>query len=93
MVRSAKSANPARPFFLYMAHGAVHAPLQARPDDIEKYRGRYDAGWDALRAERFARQQELGVVPPGVELAPRNTERDHDVRPWDELSADRKSVV
>ena len=88
MVRSAKSANPARPFFLYLAHGAVHAPLQARPEDIEKYRGRYDPGWDALRAERFARQQELGVVPPGVELAPRNTERDHDVRPWDELSAD-----
>ena len=92
MVRSAKSANPARPFFLYLAHGAVHAPLQARPEDIEKYRGRYDAGWDALRAERFARQQELGVVAPGVELAPRNTERDHDVRPWDELSADEQRL-
>ncbi len=92
MVRSQKTANPSRPFFLYMAHGAVHAPLQARPEDIEKYRGRYTAGWDALRAERFARQQAMGVVAPGVELAPRNTERDHDVRPWDDLSADEQRL-
>ncbi len=92
MVRSQKTANPSRPFLLYMAHGAVHAPLHARPEDIAKYRGRYDAGWDALRAERFARQQELGVVAPGVELAPRNTERDHDVTPWDDLSADEQRL-
>ncbi len=92
MVRSQKTANPSRPFFLYMAHGAVHAPLHARPEDIEKYRGRYAAGWDALRAERFARQQAMGVVAPGVEVAPRNTERDHDVRPWDELSADEQRL-
>ncbi len=92
MVRTAKAANPARPFFLYAAHGAVHAPLQARPEDIAKYQGRYDAGWDVLRAERFARQQALGVVSPGVELAPRNTERDHDVAPWDDLSADEQRL-
>ncbi len=92
MVRSQKTANPSRPFFMYMAHGAVHAPLQARAEDIEKYRGRYNAGWDALRAERFARQQAMGVVAPGVQLAPRNTERDHDVRPWDELSADEQRL-
>ncbi len=92
MIRAQKTANPRRPFFAYVAHGAVHAPLHARPEDVDKYRGRYDAGWDALRAERFARQQALGVVPPGVELAPRNTERDHDVRPWEELSTDEQRL-
>ena len=92
MVRAQKTANPARPFLLYLAHGAVHAPLHARPEDIEKYRGRYEAGWDALRAERFARQRELGVVAQGVELAPRNTERDHDVTPWADLSADAQRL-
>ncbi len=92
MVRSQKTANPERPFFLYLAHGAVHAPLHAKPEDIEKYHGRYDAGWDALRAERFARQQELGIVLPGVELAPRNAEAEHDVRPWDDLSTDEQQL-
>ncbi len=86
MIRSGKAAQPDKPFLLYLAHGAVHAPLHAKPADIEKYRGRYDGGWDALRAERFARQQELGIVEPATEVAPRNTERDNDVAPWDELS-------
>ena len=87
MIRERKASNPEQPFFLYFAHGAVHAPLHARAEEMAKYRGRYDAGWDALRAERFARQQELGIVPEGLELAPRNTEKNHDVRPWDELDA------
>jgi arylsulfatase len=92
MIRAQKTANPARPFFCYVAHGAVHAPLHARAEDIAKYRGRYDGGWDTLRAERFARQQELGVVPPGVAVAPRNTERDHDVKPWDDLPAEEQRL-
>ena len=86
MVRETKSSNPAKPFFCYFAHPAVHAPLHAKPADIAKYRGRYDAGWDAIRAERFARQQAMGLLPVGTELAPRNTEPNHDVQPWDELS-------
>ena len=53
---------------------------------MAKYRGRYDAGWDQLRDERFARQQELGIVEPGTQLAPRNTEANHEVQPWDDLS-------
>jgi arylsulfatase A-like enzyme len=92
MIRSQKSANPERPFLCYVAHGAVHAPLHAKPTDVEKYRGRYDRGWDALRAERHARQIELGVIGPDVELAPRNTEADHDVRPWDDLTADEQRL-
>ncbi len=92
MLREVKTANPTKPMFLYFAHGAVHAPLHAKPDDIEKYHGRYSEGWDALRAQRFARQQELGVVPQGTVVAPRNAERDHDVCPWDDLSIDEQRL-
>jgi arylsulfatase len=86
MIREQKASNPRQPFFCYFAHAAVHAPLHARSEDMERYRGRYDEGWDHLRAERFARQRELGVVPENVELPPRNTEPNHEVQPWDELS-------
>ena len=79
MIRESKASNPDKPFFLYFAHGAVHAPLHAKAADIARYRGRYDSGWDELRQRRYARQLELGVIPPGTPLAPRNTETDHDV--------------
>ncbi len=92
MIRERKASNPEQPFFCYFAHGAVHAPLHARPEDIAKYRGRYDGGWDQLRDERFARQRELGIVPDGLELPPRNTEPNHDVRPWDDLD-DRERAL
>ncbi len=92
MIRERKASNPAQPFFLYFAHGAVHAPLQAKRADIERYRGRYDAGWDELRRQRHARQIELGLLPPGTPLAPRNTEANHDVKPWDDL-ADREKEL
>jgi arylsulfatase len=85
MIRTLKTADPAKPFFLYLAHGAVHAPLMAKPDDIAKYRGRYDAGWDRIREERFARQLELGIVPPGTRLAPRNEEPIYAVDAWADL--------
>jgi len=86
MIRERKASNPRQPVFLYFAHGAVHAPLQAKPTDIARYADAYHDGWDEVRERRFQRQQELGVVAPGTRLAPRNTEPNHDVRPWDELS-------
>jgi arylsulfatase A-like enzyme len=92
MIRERSASNPTQPFFLYFAHGAVHAPLHARPEDIEKYRGRYDGGWDQLRAERFARQQELGILPDGAELPPRNAEANHDVRAWDDLDERERAL-
>lgn len=67
------------PFFLYVAFTAPHWPLHARPEDIEKYRGRFDEGWDVLRARRLERQRELGVVAPDTVLS----ERDPDVPAWD----------
>ena len=86
MVRAGRASNPDKPFLLYVAHGAVHAPLHARPGDIEAQRGRYAAGWDRIREERFERQQRLGVVEPHVRLAPRNSEPNHEVQPWDSLA-------
>lgn len=86
MVRERVASNPEQPFFLYFAHGSVHAPLHAKADDIASFRGAYEAGWDTLKATRFARQKELGLFDDGVTLPPRNSERDHEVRAWDDLS-------
>jgi arylsulfatase len=92
LIREAKASYPSRPFFGYFAHGAVHAPLQARAEDIAKYRDAYDQGWDELRATRFARQKELGVIDPDTPLPPRNNEEDHDVQAWDELGGREKEL-
>ena len=92
MVDELRSSHPSRPFFMYFAHGAVHAPLQAPAADIERFKGRYGAGWDALRAERFERQRDLGAVPPNAVLPPRNTEEQHEVGPWDELDDRSKEL-
>ncbi len=85
MIRQAKASNPSQPFLCYFAHIAVHAPLQCKASDLARHRGRYDAGWDALRQARHERQVELGLLPPGTELAPRNAEEGDDVPPWDSL--------
>ncbi|MEZ5178327.1 MAG: arylsulfatase [Acidimicrobiales bacterium] len=85
MIRQAKASNPSQPFLCYFAHIAVHAPLQCKPEDLERHRGNYDAGWDALREARHRRQVELGLLPPSTELAPRNAEEGDDVPPWDDL--------
>jgi arylsulfatase len=71
-----------QPFFLYLAYNAPHWPLHAFPEDIDKYRGRYDMGWDRLRQQRYARQRELGVVDETVKLSPRNPE----VPGWEDAS-------
>jgi arylsulfatase len=71
MVSDLRSADPAKPFFLYLALGACHAPHQAPRDWIDRYRGRFDDGWDAWRARTHARQLSSGIVPPGTQLSPR----------------------
>ncbi|HZE18117.1 MAG TPA: sulfatase-like hydrolase/transferase, partial [Mycobacterium sp.] len=75
------SVRPERPFFTYLAFGATHAPHQAPASYLDKYRGRFDAGWDAARDEWFARQQQMGLLPPSTLLAPRNP----GVEAWDSL--------
>ncbi len=71
-VRDLTSITPERPFFLYVAFGATHAPHQAPLAFREKYRGRFDDGWDVHRERTLARQLAMGVVPPGTELPKRN---------------------
>jgi arylsulfatase len=87
-VTEIRNQDPTRPFFLYVANNAVHGPLQAKESDLAKYRGRYDAGWDAIRAARLERQLTLGMVPAGTRLSDRDTE----VPAWDELPAERRSL-
>lgn len=80
-VRQQKVLSPDKPFFLYFAPGATHAPHHVPQQWAERYRGRFDDGWDVLRERIFARQKELGVVPADAELT-----RRHDAIPaWDEM--------
>lgn len=65
-------ARAKEPFFLYVAYTAPHYPLHARPEYIEKYRGRYATGWDSLRLERFERMRRMGVLPPDAVLPEKN---------------------
>lgn len=75
-----------KPFFLYLAHIAPHWPLQAKDEDIAKYRGRYDIGWDAVRRDRFRRQKAMGLVPEDARLS----ERDPRARAWDDMPEDAR---
>lgn len=83
------AATPENPFFLYLAFGACHFPLHAPADDIRRHRGRYDAGWDAIRSQRFERQQEIGIIPPATKLAPRNP----NVPAWSALSDEQQKIA
>ncbi|MFT4026858.1 MAG: arylsulfatase [Novosphingobium sp.] len=65
-----READPAKPFFGYLAFTAPHSPLQAPPEDIARYKGKYDAGYDALRAQRLAAQRKLGILAPGAVAHP-----------------------
>jgi arylsulfatase A-like enzyme len=87
-IRDQSSVAPERPFFMHLAFAAAHAPHQAPESYLEQFRGRYDRGWDEIRRERHARQLELGILPAGTELSPRNP----SVEPWDELSADQQRL-
>ena len=79
---------PDKPFFLYHAPGCAHAPHQVAPEWIEKYKGKFDMGWDEYREVVFARQKELGIFPADAELSP----RDPDVPVWDTLSDQQKKL-
>ena len=88
-IRESRSIRPDRPFFLYHAFGATHSPHQAPRAYLDKYRGRFDEGWDVLRQRWYERQLELGIIPSGTELAPRNP----GVRPWEELSSAERALA
>ena len=88
-IRQQKSLTPDKPFFVYYAPGATHAPHHVPTEWSDKYRGRFDAGWDALREEILARQKELGVVPPDTVL----TERHDEIPAWDDMPDELKPVL
>lgn len=83
-----KSLTPDKPFFIYFAPGATHAPHHVPKEWIEKNKGRFDNGWDKLREETLARQIKLGVVPPGTKLA----NKPDAIKDWDKLTADEKKL-
>jgi len=82
------SVAPDKPFFLYFATGAAHAPFHVPKEWIDRYKGKFDQGWDKLREETFERQKRLGVVPANAELTP----RPEGLPAWAKLSADQKRL-
>jgi arylsulfatase len=87
-VRYQKSLTPHKPFFMYFAPGATHAPHHVPKEWIEKNKGRFDLGWDALRDETLARQIQLGVVPAGTVLAA----KPDAIKDWSALTADERKM-
>ena len=83
-----KNANSDRPFFMYLAPGAMHAPHQAPAEWIEKYKGRFDQGWEKWRQVVYQRQLETGVIPAGTELPA----RPEWIQDWETLSEDQKGL-
>ena len=73
------------PFFLYVAHTAPHWPMHALPEDIEKYKGKYDEGWETIRTARYQKQLEMGLIDPKWKLSPRDAEawKDAKNKPWE----------
>lgn len=88
-VSDQKSHAPDKPYFLYLALGTAHTPHQAPRPYLDRVRGRYDAGWDEIRAARHREQLRTGVVPPGTEPAPRND----SVAPWADLTGDDRRAM
>ena len=86
--RFQQALTPEKPFFIYFATGATHAPHHAPKEWIDKYKGKFDQGWDKMREETLARQKKLGIVPPDTKLAPKPA----DIKNWESLSADEKKL-
>ncbi len=87
-VKFQHAMTPDKPFMIYFATGAVHAPHHAPKEWIGKYKGQFDDGWDKLREETFARQKELGVIPENTKLAP----KPEDIPDWDKLTENEKKL-
>ena len=92
MIDGLRVNDAAKPFFLYYAHTSVHGPIQAKGVDIERYRGRYEEGWNVMRAARFARQRELGIVPSRAELPHDGIADGSRIPEWDSLSSEERAL-
>jgi arylsulfatase A-like enzyme len=87
-VKYQKAITPDKPLFVYFAPGATHAPHHVSQEWIAKWKGKFDQGWDRMRGETFARQLEIGVIPPGTKLAP----KPDDIKDWAKLSDEEKRL-
>lgn len=87
-IHTQKALAPQKPFFLYFAPGATHAPHQAPKAWIDKFRGKFDQGWDKQRELTFARQKELGIIPPNAQLTP----RPNGIPAWDSCTLEQKKL-
>ena len=88
-IRQQKSLMPDKPFFIYFAPGATHAPHHVPKDWIDKYKGKFDGGWDKQREETFARQKKLGVIPADAVL----TERPAEIPAFDDMPEAFKPIL
>ena len=88
-VRAQKALMPDKPFFIYYAPGATHAPHHVPKEWAEKYRGMFDGGWDRVRERTFARQRELGVIPADAQL----TKRPDEITAFDDTPEDMKPIL
>jgi len=88
-MRQQKALMPDKPFFMYYAPGATHAPHHVPKEFIDRYKGQFDEGWDALREQILVRQKELGVVPPETELSARHEE----IPAWEDVADELKPVL
>ena len=87
-MQAQQSLTPDKPFYMYFATGATHAPHHCPKEYIDKYKGKFDQGWDKLREETFARQKALGVIPQDAKL----TERPNEIPAWDTQTPEQKKL-
>ena len=87
-IADAKQVAPNKPFFMYFCTGAMHAPHHVTKEWSDRYKGKFDDGWEAYREKVFNKQKELGVIPQDAELS----RHDPDVKPWDDCSDDEKRL-
>ncbi len=87
-IKAQKSITPDKPFFVYYGALGTHSPVQVPKAWRDKYKGKFDMGWDKAREETLARQKKLGIVPPNTQLAP----KPDIVKDWDKLTPDEKKV-
>jgi arylsulfatase len=88
MIAFIKNRKEDKPFFAYLTYTAPHWPLQVPADYIDKYKGKYDMGYDSLRVIRFNQQKAIGIIPANAMLPPRNS----SIKPWTQLSAEEKKI-
>jgi arylsulfatase A-like enzyme len=88
-VQQQHALTPDKPFFVYLSFGATHAPHQVPTEWSDKYAGKFDQGWDAVREATLASQKKLGIVPQNTQL----TARPKEIKPWDQLTADERKVA